>query len=45
MGDNGIATKARMGATNYQNAAIEEQKAINNLSDYIIIYMKIKNGG
>ena len=31
MGDNGIATKAREGATNYQNAQSEEAGAINKL--------------
>lgn len=31
MGDNGIATKAKEGAQNYQNAAHEEASAINEL--------------
>ena len=35
MGDNGIATKARQGATNYQNAAKEEMSLINTLLDNV----------
>ena len=35
LGDNGIATKARMGAQNYQNAAQEEMGLINTLLDNV----------
>lgn len=35
LGDNGIATKARMGAQNYQNAAKEEMGLINTLLDNV----------
>lgn len=35
MGDNGIATKARQGATNYQNATKEEMSLINTLLDNV----------
>ena len=35
MGDNGIATKARMGAQNYQNASEEERVLINTLLDNV----------
>ena len=31
MGENGLITKAKQGALNYQNAAIEEQAMLNNL--------------
>ena len=34
MGDNGIATKAKQGATNYQNAAKEEKVMLQNIFDY-----------
>ena len=31
MGENGLITKAKQGALNYQNAAVEEQEMLNNL--------------
>ena len=35
LGDNGLATKARMGAQNYQNSSKEEMSLINSLLDNI----------
>ena len=34
MGEDGLITKAKMGAQNYQNAAVEEQRMLNNIGLY-----------
>lgn len=36
LGDNGIFTKAKSGAQNYQNAASEEQAWVNELDQQVI---------
>ena len=44
IGDNGIVTKARMGAQNYQNAALEEKELINSLLDNVGFDLKEEGG-
>ena len=36
LGDNGIFTKAKSGAQNYQNAAAEEQAWVNELDQHVV---------